>query len=157
MQEMKAKLEAINNGPAVNNKELHSVAIDRDDLLHILDGVLDGVASGAHIEDVANCIHDAVKESQLFIEAIKQFELKTFDSVKAGIALLGQAIESLPNAMTQCKCSIDEVKRLIQMVKNFKSPISFAYHVGKDILVNGVQIFHEIEDAVTSYKAQNWH
>lgn len=37
------------------------------------------------------------------------------------------------------------------MVKTFDSPLSFAYHVGKDILVNGVQIYGDINDAITQY------
>ena len=42
------------------------------------------------------------------------------------------------------------------MAAIFDSPTSFAYHVGKDILVNGVQIFQEIETAVADYKSQKW-
>ena len=42
------------------------------------------------------------------------------------------------------------------MVEIFASPITFVFHVGKDLLVNGVQIFHEIEDATAQYKQGNW-
>jgi hypothetical protein len=38
------------------------------------------------------------------------------------------------------------------MVEIFDSPTSFAYHVGKDLLVNGSDIFSEIETAVTDYQ-----
>jgi len=55
--------------------------------------------------------------------------------------------------MTDCKASVTEIKNLIDMLKNFKSPLSFAYHVGKDLLVNGIQIIKDIEGAVESYKA----
>jgi hypothetical protein len=34
------------------------------------------------------------------------------------------------------------------MASIFASPQSFAWHVGKDLLVNGVQIYHEIDAAV---------
>merc|ERR1719454_2844560 len=43
------------------------------------------------------------------------------------------------------------------MVSTFSSPEAFAYHVGKDLLVNGVDIFHEISTAVTDYESQNWY
>jgi len=38
----------------------------------------------------------------------------------------------------------------------FKSPWSFAYHVGKDLVVNGVQIYKEISAAVTDYEASQY-
>ena len=42
------------------------------------------------------------------------------------------------------------------MADIFKSPRSFAYHVGKDILVNGRNIYQEISSAVSMYEAQKW-
>jgi hypothetical protein len=39
------------------------------------------------------------------------------------------------------------------MLESFKDPKSFAFHVGKDLLVNGVDIYHQISDAVTQYRA----
>ena len=48
---------------------------------------------------------------------------------------------------------IDQLKKLEAMLKEFKDPKSFAYHVGKDLLVNGTNIYHQISDAVTQYKA----
>jgi len=42
------------------------------------------------------------------------------------------------------------------MIAIFDSPTSFAYHVGKDLIVNGVQIYHEIDTAITDYDNANW-
>merc|ERR1719253_1114692 len=36
------------------------------------------------------------------------------------------------------------------------SPSSFAYHVGKDIIVNHEDIYHEIVTAISDYHAQKW-
>ena len=43
------------------------------------------------------------------------------------------------------------------MAKHFKSPWSFAYHVGKDLLVNGVAIYHDVDDAIAKYEASDYH
>lgn len=40
--------------------------------------------------------------------------------------------------MTECKEAVADAKKIYDMIKAFKSPVSFAYHVGKDIIVNGV-------------------
>ena len=42
------------------------------------------------------------------------------------------------------------------MAKTFKSPLSFAYHAGKDLLVNGKDIYAEISGAITAYDAQDY-
>ena len=42
------------------------------------------------------------------------------------------------------------------MAENFASPIAFAYHVGKDLLVNGVTIYHDIDDAIAKYESSDF-
>lgn len=42
------------------------------------------------------------------------------------------------------------------MAAAFSSPTAFAWHVGKDLLVNGVDIYHEIDTAVGDAKSGNW-
>ena len=38
------------------------------------------------------------------------------------------------------------------MGKIFKSPMSFVYHVGKDIIVNGVNIIDDVTKAIQDYE-----
>lgn len=58
--------------------------------------------------------------------------------------------------MRECKAAVDDVEKIVNMIKSFTSPLSFAFHVGKDIIVNGRNIFHEIETAVDEYKVRNF-
>ena len=37
---------------------------------------------------------------------------------------------------------IEALTKLIQMLESFKNPKDFAMHVGKDILINGVNIYN---------------
>ena len=90
------------------------------------------------------------------VQAVELFEKQDAQSVLAGLKLLGQAIELIPDACTECQTALNDAKRLYEMIANFKSPLSFAYHVGKDIIVNGVQIYKEIDRAITDYKGSNW-
>lgn len=39
----------------------------------------------------------------------------------------------------------------------FASPYTLAYHVGEDILINGVQIYHDVEGALTAYYSQDYY
>ena len=42
------------------------------------------------------------------------------------------------------------------MAEVISSPKSFVYHVGKDLLINGQEIYGEINTAVTDYDKQDW-
>lgn len=58
--------------------------------------------------------------------------------------------------MKDCAHTKADWEKLESMAKIFNSPSGFAYHVGKDLMVNGKDIFAEIEDAVTQYSNKNW-
>lgn len=58
--------------------------------------------------------------------------------------------------MSDCSHLKADWKKLENMAEIFSSPQTFAYHVGKDLMVNGNDIFSEIEDAVAQYGKQNW-
>lgn len=38
------------------------------------------------------------------------------------------------------------------MLKVFKNPHTFVFHVGKDLMINGVQIYKEISDAIMQFE-----
>lgn len=42
------------------------------------------------------------------------------------------------------------------MAAIFASPSSFAYHVGKDLIINGKQIYTEVNTAITDYHNAQW-
>lgn len=42
------------------------------------------------------------------------------------------------------------------MAKVISSPRSFAYHVGKDLLINGQDIFNDIATSITDFESQKW-
>lgn len=68
-------------------------------------------------------------------------ESKEVTKILEGIKLIGQALESLPNALKNCKAAVDSIKKLVTLIKSFTSPTSYVIHVEKDIIINGVQIF----------------
>ena len=42
------------------------------------------------------------------------------------------------------------------MVAIFNSPASFVYHVGKDLILNGRQIYHDVDDSITQYDNKSY-
>ena len=43
-----------------------------------------------------------------------------------------------------------DITNLEQMAKIFLHPLSLIYHVGKNLIVNGVDIFHKMQSAISS-------
>lgn len=74
----------------------------------------------------------------------------------AGIKEVGQVIKVIKSAMSDCSHIKADWEKLAKMAAIFDSPTSFAYHVGKDLIVNGKDIFREINTAIGDYKAQDW-
>lgn len=58
--------------------------------------------------------------------------------------------------MEDCKDGKADWEKMKKMAKTFKNPVSFAWHVGGDIIHNGVTITKEIHGAVSDYKSENW-
>jgi len=70
--------------------------------------------------------------------------------------MMGTIAESISNDLQNCEAVEPEFEQLIAMAEQFKSPWSFAYHVGKDLLVNGVEIYNDIDGAVTAYNGSDY-
>lgn len=58
--------------------------------------------------------------------------------------------------MKDCSHVKTDWKKLKEMALVLESPHTFAYHVGKDLVVNGRDIYQEVNTAVADYKAQDW-
>lgn len=70
--------------------------------------------------------------------------------------MIGTVVTQLSTDLTDCKAIISDVSELEKMAKTFKSPWSFAYHVGKDLLVDGTDIYHLISGSVDAYDAADY-
>lgn len=133
-----------------------SVSMDLQTIEEIFVGVLKGIEVEANLTAIEHCLTDVTSAGSDFVQAIEDFMKEDVDDVKAGLKLLGEAIELLPDAMTQCQEAVQDAERLYQMIANFKDPWSFVYHVATDLVVNGVQIYEDIQAAIQAYQAQQW-
>jgi len=116
-----------------------------------------GIAEGfIGAPDVQACVQKTVTTVGDVEDVIKDFEKKTAADVLKGLKLLAQAFEGLPADLKACKAVESDVEEIISAFKQMSSPKSFVFHVGKDLIVNHNDIFHEIYTAVNDYRAQKW-
>lgn len=114
-----------------------------------------GAINSAGFDDIEKCLTDiqsVVKDAEA---AFTDFKKENLSGAEAGVKDVGAMLYAIYKATGDCNFGND-MKKLEAMADIFSSPYSFAYHVGKDIVINGVDIFHEIEAAITAYEAQKW-
>merc|ERR1712070_782830 len=100
---------------------------------------------------------DEIKDVE---DAIHLLEKKNARDVLDGLGKLGSALELLPTAVQKCDDAAKDVKdqapKLLKALETLKHPIEFAYHVGKDLIVNHADIFQEVSTAIDDYHSQKW-
>jgi len=138
------------------HKTEEEVALDRLKLTAIVEGVLKGALHAEGFDDINHCIADAEHVFGDAEAAYKDFKAGGASNVFAGIKQLADLLKTVKTGMSDCSDLKADWGKLESMIEVFNSPTSFAYHVGKDLVLNGKDIFSEIESAVTDYESANW-
>merc|ERR1719282_2227653 len=84
------------------------------------------------IPDVMTCVQDGENLVHDVEKAIADFKKENFDGVKNGIKEIGTIVKSISSDIKDCEAGV---------------------HGAKDLLVNGVQIYHQIDDSIKAYDA----
>lgn len=64
--------------------------------------------------------------------------------------------KKVPVAIKDCGAVYGDVKKFEEALAAISSPWSFAIHVGKDILINGVDIYHNIKSMINDGKREDY-
>jgi len=131
-----------------------ALALPAADAAHIAGGVVEGFLSDQ--PDLKTCIVGSATTVKDVDMAVQDFEKRDAADVAQGLRLLADALDEFPTAMKSCKAAEADVKRIEDALEQIHSPRQFAYHFGKDLLVNHHDIFMEIKKAVADYKAKSF-
>ena len=89
-------------------------------------------------------------------EAVKDIREGTDESTKAGIQLIGQVIQEASKELVDCEEAVDDFEALVQMAESFSHPWAFAFSAGKNIIINHVEIFQEVHDAMDEWEEPDY-
>jgi len=135
---------------------LEKKAVDAAKSLAIAKGILEGALEAEDLDNMDKCLLDSeavIAQAEKTYEDFSKISLKgTADGVK-DIAKLLTLIE---NDMQYCKNVDADWVKLKNMVSIFQHPMSLVYHIGKDLSVNGIEIFTEVKSAITDYQSSQW-
>lgn len=59
--------------------------------------------------------------------------------------------------MTDCKSISKDIAHIKSMAEIFASPTSFWYHVGEEMLINGVEIKGDVDTALDDWKQSDYY
>jgi len=124
--------------------------------VQIVEGFLDGAADAEGFNDIDKCIKDAEGITDIAEDMIKHFENHHLSDILSGVKDISTLITKISSSMEDCKDGKADWEKLKKMAKTFKNPVSFAWHVGGDIVHNGIKITKEIHGAVNDYKSEKW-
>ena len=128
-------------------------AVNVKEVAEVVTGILVGALKAEGLDSIENCI----KDSELVFSDIKDgiALLKKEDAADAlaGLKKIGAGVVEIKTAVADCKGITADFAKLEKMAAVYSNPWSFAYHVGKDLVVNGVTIFKDTEDSITQYEA----
>jgi hypothetical protein len=107
--------------------------------VQIVEGMLKGALDAEGFDDIVKCLGEGeviIKDAE---KAYADFSgHPSIDDVIDGIEEIADILKQVKYGMKDCSHIKADWEKLEQMAVIFDSPTSFAYHVGKDLLINGV-------------------
>lgn len=113
-----------------------------------------GFFDSSTFPNLKDCASEATDTYTEIKQAIGELEA---GSMKAGLSDLGKALGGLKQALADCKASSADITKFAKAIEDgFEHPLSFLFHLGKELLVNGKDIYAEVTTAVADWKAQSY-
>merc|ERR1712072_206196 len=125
------------------------------DALEMIGGVFLGFAK-KEFEDFQDCIAAPEQIFEDLKEALADFKGGNASSVLDGMKQVGDALKTVVTGLKDCKSTWGEIGEFVNAIESFSNPASFALHVGKNILVNGVDIYGDITTAIDAFEAEQY-
>lgn len=137
-------------------EEKKTISPQLAEALAITKGVLLGAVKAEGLENIETCLTGPEIILNDVETAIKDFKANNAADTLDGLKHLAVAVAEMKDEVEACKGVSGDWAKLTQMVAIFDSPASFAYHVGKDLIVNGEDIFDEVADSITQYENKQY-
>ena len=145
-------IAAANASTGNNNPHVDYTKVDFEDFL---EGVLQGVFETA--DPLAEtCVQNGEDMLLTISQAVHDLKEGTKESVEAGVQLIGQVIQEASSELVACETAVNDFEKLAEMASSFSHPLAFAFHAGKNILINHVEITDEIHAAVQAWDAPDF-
>jgi len=120
--------------------------------------IIQGLSEGFGLTLEEECVSASEDGLEKLAKAIELMEKKTTISMMEAMRLVAEAFEKdWPEAAKACASTKDELNKILAALEILAHPKKFAYHVGHDLMINGVDIYKNVNDSIGHWKATEYH
>jgi len=122
--------------------------------------VIEGVSIGFFLDDKITIIEPCLSE----FSHIEPMVRKIFSYLKVhspssslkALSSIADALESVPVVIEKCGATKKQVDLMLDTLTTFRNPLKFFYFAGKNILINGKEIYNELKVAKKMWSEGDW-
>jgi hypothetical protein len=144
----------------MTKKGAPSLGLTQEDLQSVAKGIIKGTLHDDDLDNIMQCVSDPKQIVDDFEYAIANFSKKDMEmtDVMASLTKIGMSVKKLADAAKECDNDITkrELQILQKMIGRFSDPKTFAYEMGANIVINGVDIYREMSAAYTNYLGKDY-
>ena len=119
------------------------------------EGLLYGIIGEQYVE-LDKCMKDiSTMQNDLYL-AFHDFEQENFESMRQGLKEMAYLIRALPPLTIDCGQMKDNLQKLLLMAEIIEHPLALMFRIGKNFLINGVDIFKKFSLAMQARTARNF-
>lgn len=122
-----------------------------------LEGILRGIDSDIHLEDFKDCIGDVFIISKDLWNAVIDLKSGTTGGVVSGLQEIAAAVYEMPVAISACTSSPSTVAKLELAIEAFTDPWKFYFEVSRHLIINGVEIYDDINSSITEWDTGDYY
>merc|ERR1719231_124956 len=131
------------------------------DVLALAKGILIGFGEEAEIE-LEHCLIEGPEEIfDKFQDAIDSFRERSVRSVIEGLSDVADAVDRIVSTLQACGSAKEDfeeefINPIKDATESFKHPIDVVVHVGRNLIVNGADIWEDVMLAAASFQEQGF-
>lgn len=120
--------------------------------------IVAGFAIGFFLEDNVNktCLAGFDVVEKEFEDVVSLLTLRSASEALKALRLLSTAFHGMDGAVKRCGATTCQVEQLFQALETFKSPLHFFYKAGKNLVINGKEIYSELEAARVNWESKQY-
>lgn len=121
-------------------------------------GILAGFEIDVGEQDLVDCVGDIASIVGDIDTSVKDFKEKTPTGIKAGLKEVGLALENIPNTLNTCKkVSLNQADKINEAISVFESPLSLIYHVGEALVLDGNDIYNDVNLGIGDWNKKDYY
>ena len=130
---------------------------EESNVLLSLEGILKGIESDIHLYDFQDCMVDILTIAKDLSNAVIDLKSGTTRGIISGLEDIAAAIYEIPVAITACATSPSTVNKLEMAIESFSNPWKFYFELSKHLIINGVEIYDDINTSLTEWDTGDYY